>query len=91
MDIVSLLKVFSPITYNILRSKLKFIATDCDIKCYMEIGFDKIKTKIIKEIILGPKCKIDPFDLKLYLTEHNYLEDVTDNSIEIKRSAIPYI
>lgn len=73
------------------RSKLKFRATDSDIKCYMEIGFEKIKSKIIKEIIIGPKCNINLFDLKLYLVENKYLEDIADDSIQIRRSRIPFI
>ena len=73
------------------RRKLKFVATDESIKPYLELGFEKIKSKIINEIILGPKCKIDPLDFKLYLVSNNYLRDIYDNSISIKFSSIPYI
>ena len=73
------------------RKRLKFGSTENDIKCHLEIGFEKIKSNIIKEIIIGPKCKVDPFDLKLFLAEHNYLEDILDESIKIKHSEIPYV
>lgn len=72
-------------------SQLKFRAINDDIKCYFELGFGKLKSKIIRRIILGPKCKIKPFDLKIFLADNKYIEDIYDKSITIMPSYIPYI
>jgi hypothetical protein len=56
----------------------------------MELGFEKIKPKLVKEIILGPKCTINPIDLKIFLAANKYINDIDDDSIVITRSNIPY-
>ena len=73
------------------RSSLKYRSTENDIRVYFELGFENCKHNIIKEIVLGPKCKIEPLDLKLLLTQNKYMEDIFATSIEIKKSNCPYI
>lgn len=73
------------------RSRLKFIPSNSDIKCYIELGFEKIKSQIIKKIVLGPKCTINELDLKLYLSQRKYIKHKDDKSIEITYSKIPYV
>lgn len=74
------------------RSKLKYRTNECDIISYLELGFEEIKTKILKEVILGPKCKIDKLDLKIFLTENGYIDNIYENPLNalIKNSKIPY-
>ncbi len=86
--------IFSPNTKYIgefTRSPLKFRSTDSDIRLYFELGFEKCKCNIIKEIVLGPKCQIDELDLKLLLTKNKYIDDVFSNSIIINKSNNPYV
>jgi hypothetical protein len=76
---------------DLTLSELKFNSTLSDMKCYFEVGFEKIKSQIIKKIILGPKCKVEPFDLALLLAEKHYVKNFVDDSIKIIKSKIPYI
>lgn len=72
------------------RSSLKFRCTENDIRTYFELGFEKCKRDIIKEIIIGPKCKLENLDLKLLLAENGYIENVHSNTIKIMKSDCPY-
>lgn len=72
------------------RSELKFRSVDDDIRAYVELGFDKIKSKFIKEIIIGPKCKISELDIRLLLAKNGYIEDFKSEEIKIIRSVAPY-
>lgn len=73
------------------RSSLKYRCTDDDIRVYFELGFEKCKKDIIKEIVIGPKCKAEILDIKLMLNQNGYIDDIFSNSIEIKKSECPYI
>lgn len=73
------------------RSKLKFRTTRNDLIPYIELGFGKIHSKFIKLIVLGPKCKVDKYDLLLLLNSQGYIETVYDENIRIIRSDIPYV
>lgn len=73
------------------RSKLKFRTKKGDLIPYIELGFEKIHTDFIKSIILGPKCKIDKYDLILLLNSEGYIETVNDEKIRIIKSKNPYI
>lgn len=75
---------------NFTRSPLKFRSAGNDLRVYFELGFEKWKRDIIKEIIIGPKCKIDEFDIKLLLAKNGYIEDVFSDTISIKQSKCPY-
>ena len=73
------------------RSPLKFRCTDDDMRVYFELGFEKCKKDIIKEIVIGPKCKIEPLDIKLLLAKNGYIEGIFSENIAIKKSKCPYI
>lgn len=72
-------------------SELKFRSSQNDICSYFELDFEKCKDTIIKEIILGPKCQIEEWDLKLLLRKYNYIDDIKTKKIPIKKSKIPYV
>lgn len=83
---------FIPNTHSLFsRSELKFRSTKNDIIPYIELGFEKITSKFIREIVLGPKCHINENDLLLLLNFYGYIEMVYDNSIKIVKSKCPYI
>lgn len=73
------------------RSELKYRSTENDMRIYFELGFEKCKKEIIKEIIIGPKCKINILDMKLLLAQNGYIEDIFSSSINIYKSECPYI
>lgn len=72
------------------RSELKFRSTNNDIRTYMELGFDKIKTEFIKEIVIGPKCDISELDLRLLLSKNGYIDNFSSDKIKIFHSKAPY-
>lgn len=76
---------------NFTRSALKFRSTGDDLRLYFELGFEKCKKEIIKEIIIGPKSKITEFDLKIFLAQNGYIEDIFSDSIIIRKSKCPYV
>lgn len=73
------------------RSALKFRSTEDDLRVYFELEFVKRKKDIIKEIIIGPKCKVDSLDIKLLLTKNGYMENTFSDSVHIRKSKCPYI
>jgi len=73
------------------RSEIKFRSSTNDIISYVELGFAPICSNFIRRIVLGPKCKISEFDLRMLLHCNGYLNSFDDASIEIERSKIPYI
>ncbi len=76
---------------NFTRSPIKFRdAGGHDIRTYFELGFEKCKQDIFKEIIIGPKCKIADLDLKLLLAKNGYIEDIFSEAIKIRKSQCPY-
>lgn len=72
------------------RSPIKFRSTENDMRAYFELGFEKCKQDIFKEIIIGPKCKIADLDIKLLLAKNGYIEDIFSDSVKIKKSQCPY-
>ncbi len=70
------------------RSPIKFRDVENDIRAYFELGFEKCRQDILKEIILGPKCKIAGLDLKLLLAKNGYIEDIFSDTIKIRKSII---
>lgn len=70
------------------RSPIKFRDVENDIRAYFELGFEKCRQDIFKEIILGPKCKIAGLDLKLLLAKNGYIEDIFSDTIKIRKSII---
>lgn len=75
---------------NFTRSPIKFRDAGNDIRTYFELGFEKCKQDIFKEIIIGPKCKIADLDLKLLLAKNGYIEDIFSDAIKIRKSQCPY-
>lgn len=73
------------------RSAMKFRGVGDDMRVYFELGFEKQKKDIIKEIIIGSKCQIDDLDLRLLLAKNGYIEDVFSESISVTKSECPYI
>jgi hypothetical protein len=63
-------------------SEINYMATESTIKSYFKYKFDH---KLIKEIIIGSKCKLDPFDFGNFLLSNNY------KNISIIPSRITYI
>lgn len=55
---------------------IKFRNTENDIRAYFELGFEKCKQDIFKEIIIGPKCKMADLDIRLLLAKNGYIEDI---------------
>lgn len=76
---------------NFTRSPIKFRDTGNDIRTYFELGFEKCKQDIFKEIIIGPKCKIADLDIKLLLAKNGYIKDIFSDAIKIRKSQCPYI
>lgn len=72
------------------RSCLKYRGSVNNIHPYFEIGFDAFKEKMIKQIILGPKCNINELDLKLLLAQNQYIPDVFSDKIKIQKASCPY-
>ena len=71
--------------YNI--SSLQYRATKNNIVGFREIDFSQYKDEIIGEIILGPKCKINPhIDLQEFL----YCSGFTRGNITVKSSEATY-
>lgn len=73
------------------RSHLKYRSSSNNIHPYFEIGFDNCKERMIKQIVLGPKCNINELDLKLLLAQNKYIEDVFSEQIKIIKANSPYI
>lgn len=72
--------------FNKMVSEIKFRVTNHRISSYFEMDIPYVKDKkSIKEIILGPKNKINDIELR-HLLEHNGFRN-----IDIKRSVAPYV
>ncbi len=56
---------------------------------HLEMGLPKIK-RTIHSITIGPKAKVSPMDVRLYLMSIGLLDDINDTSIKIERSKISY-
>ena len=71
--------------------ELGYVSSENDFKCYLPIFFSNIKKDIIKEIIIGPKCKATPLDIKLFLAQNGYIDEFYYDDIIVKKSEIPFI
>ena len=56
---------------------------------HLELGISNIK-QAIHSITIGPKCNVEPLDLRMYLVSLGILDSLTDKSIEIHKSMVPY-
>lgn len=66
-------------------SDRKYRISNNRLSSYHELSFDDIREHIISQIIIGPKCQTDPADIKMFLKDYGY-----DDNIRIQRSEIPY-
>lgn len=73
----------------ITLDKYAFVQRDRTLVSHLELGFPKIK-RAIHSITIGPKAKVSPTDIKLYLMSIGLLDNIDDNSIEVHRSMISY-
>ncbi len=65
-------------------SDIKFRSLKNDITSYFIYNFKEKGNSLLKEVILGPKCKANEIDLKIFLNVHGF------TNTEIKYSKISY-
>lgn len=71
---------------NFEISPIKYSVRDENLVLYSDLSFkDYIKNGIIKEIILGPKCKLNEAEIKYFLHSENYI-----GAVDIKKSEAAY-
>ena len=68
------------------RKPLQFRAVADNLVAYIDMNFEKIKETFIKQICLGPKCKINEMDMRIFLEKYGYSE----SNIEIIKSKATY-
>ncbi len=72
---------WTQIQYNPINSKsyankdievtnIEFYSRKNDFVPYITLNFDKIKAELIKEVIIGPKCKARQNDIKTFLSQN---------------------
>ena len=76
-------KFLSIVVFLFLKEVFEYLNNR--LSSYYELSFDDIREHIISKIILGPKCQIDPADIRMFLKDYGY-----DADIKIQRSEIPY-
>lgn len=70
-----------------VMSEIKLYSNQREIVTYLELDYSEVKNEVVKEIILGPKCKISFKDLKQIL----FILGYETSGIEIKRSEATYM
>lgn len=60
---------------GIIRMPISFFVKKNRIVPYVDLYFDKIKNDLIKEIIIGPKCDVNTFDIQMLLVSNGYNYD----------------
>lgn len=68
------------------RKKIQFKCANDMLVSYTDINFNKIKRTFIKEIVIGPKSRVDDKDLRLFLLANGY--DLS--RINIRKSSASY-
>jgi hypothetical protein len=75
---------------DIIRlEKYKFERKGETMVSHLELELPQFK-RAINNIIIGPKAKVTPMDMRLYLMSIGLLKDANDESIKIHRSMISY-
>ena len=69
--------------------KYKFERKGETMVSHMELELPQLE-RAINSIIIGPKAKVTPMDMRLYLMSIGLLKDANDESIKIHRSMISY-
>lgn len=70
-----------------VMSEIKLYSNQKKIVTYLDLNYTKVKSEIIKEIILGPKCEISEKDIHQILFVLGYEAP----NIEIKKSKATYL
>lgn len=84
---VNLLNSMNQSEDNALQFKpLQFSSNGKEIKSFIEVNFDKMKTIFVKDIYIGPKCKVEIRDIELLLDTYGYKKE----NIRIERSIASY-
>lgn len=74
---------------NFKINKVQYLSKNDQLVAFSDISFDKyISEGIIKEIILGPKCKLNEYDVKNFL--RSVSKEYNADKIKIKKSTITY-
>lgn len=55
---------------NLAFSDIGFYSQRNNIVPFIDLKFDAIKNKLIKEVVIGPKCKAQPNDIKAFLNQN---------------------
>ena len=69
--------------------KYKFERKGETMVSHLELELPQLR-RAINSIIIGPKAKVTPMDMRLYLMSIGLLRDANDESIKVHRSMIPY-
>ena len=56
-------------------SERKYRITNHQLSSYYEFSFSAVKDEILREIHLGPKCKVTPDDVRMFLSDCGYQAD----------------
>lgn len=67
-------------------SERKYRITNHQLSSYYEFSFSSVKDEFLREIHLGPKCKVTPDDVRMFLKDCGYQSD----NINIVRSEATY-
>lgn len=73
----------------LILEKYAFAQKDRTLVSHLELELPKIK-HAIHSVTIGPKSKVNPLDMKLYLMSIGLLKNIDDDSIKIHRSMISY-
>lgn len=84
-----------PSSENILFSKVKYRTANNKLIPYIEMNFERIKQRIIKEIFIGPKSEVEVEDIVNLLSFYGYYDGIEEgyNSqqpVAIKKSSTTY-
>lgn len=71
---------------SFIMSEAQILSKENRIITYVNLNFEKVKDKLVKEIILGPKCKVSIKDLSQTIHILGY----DNTNIEIKKSVATY-
>ena len=56
-------------------SERKYRITNHQLSSYYEFSFAAVKDEFLREIHLGPKCKVTPDDVRMFLSDCGYQAD----------------
>ena len=57
------------------RLPMQFRATQSSIISYFDISFDAVKNDFLKEIVIGPKCGLTEFDIRVLLQSNDFNDE----------------